>query len=237
MQQKVTIGIPSHSGTLNSECVFSLLAAQRLLIAKDIECEVIILNGCTYLPVARNTLVAMFMKDADATDLFFVDADVGFDASAMIKLLEREEEIVAGIYPLKRDVPGYPVQIKTEDGVPVGKDFVDGKDGVLEADFLPTGFMRIKRKVFEIMEEKYPELKYRSNLVNIANSDVEDVYDFFNMGAMGSSKWTTEDFAFCERWREIGGQLWVYPDIDFTHTGYKAFIGNYHEYLLKNKGE
>ena len=233
MQQKVIMAIPSHSGTLNSACVLSLLAAQQLLYMKDIKCEVIILDGCAYLPVARNTLVAMFMKDPDATDLFFIDADVGFDASAVIRLLERLEAIVAGIYPLKKDDMGYPVQIKTRDGVPLGKDFEDGKNGVIEADFLPTGFMRIKRAVFEKMQERYPDLKYKSNIVNVANSGVEDVYDFFNMGAIGSSKWTTEDFAFCERWRDIGGQLWVVPDIDFTHTGLKAFTGNYHEYLLR----
>ena len=132
MQQKVVIGIPSHSGTLNSECVLSLLAAQQLLFMKDIKCEVIILNGCAYLPVARNTLVAMFMKAKEATDLFFIDADVGFDASEVLRLLERPEGIVAGIYPLKKDEAGYPVQIKKVDDVPIGR------DGLIEAEFLPT---------------------------------------------------------------------------------------------------
>jgi hypothetical protein len=229
--QKVVIGIPSHSGTLNSECVLSLLAAQQLLFMKDIKCEVIILNGCAYLPVARNTLVAMFMKDIDATDLFFIDADVGFDASAVLKLLGRQEDIVAGIYPLKKDVEGYPVEIKRVDGVPVGQ------DDLVEADFLPTGFMRIKRKVFDAMQEAYPELKYKSGIVDVSNSDVKEVYDFFNMGAIGSSAWTTEDFAFCQRWRDVGGQLWIMPDIDFTHTGNKAFTGNFHQYLLQGGKE
>ena len=225
--KKVIIAIPSHSGTLHSACVLSLMATQHLLFKKGIEVEVNILNGCAYLPVARNTLVAMFMKDKDATDLFFIDADVGFPADAVIKLLERDEDIVAGIYPLKTDLTAFPVQIKTEDNIPIGR------DGLISADFLPTGFMRIKRRVFTIMQEKYPELKYESNIVNVTNSDVDDVYDFFNMGVIGSSKWTTEDFAFCERWREIEGKLWVYPNIDFTHTGLKSFVGNYHEYLMK----
>ena len=230
--QKVVIGIPCHSGLLNSECVLSLIAAQQFLLRKGIDCEVIILNGCAYLPVARNTLVAMFMADKDATDLFFIDADVGFDPLAVIKLLEREEPIVAGIYPLKQDKVGYPVQIKKEDGQPVGKVLEDGKRALLEADYLPTGFMRIKRAVFDEMEKAYPELKYGATVVNTLGADVDGAYDFFNMGALGSSKWTTEDYAFCERWRDIGGQLWVYPDIEFTHTGNKAFTGNYHKYLM-----
>ena len=226
--QKVVIAIPCHSGLLNSECVLSLMAAQALLSKKGIDCEVNIINGCAYLPVARNTLVAMFMKDKDATDLFFIDADVGFDASAVLTLLERPEGIVAGIYPLKKDEVGFPVQIKKEDGVPVGQ------GGLVEADYLPTGFMRIKREVFVEMEKAYPELKYGATVVNTLGADVDEAYDFFNMGALGSSKWTTEDYAFCERWTRIGGQLWVYPDIEFTHTGNKSYVGNYHKYL---KGE
>ena len=194
---------------------------------KGIKVDVNILNGCPYLPVARNTLVAMFMKDKDATDLFFIDADVGFDASAVLKILERPEGIVAGIYPLKRDEGGYPVKIKTIDGVPIGR------NGLVEAELLPTGFMRITRICFESMEREYPELKYEPNVVNVAGADVAEVYDFFNMGSLGSSEWTTEDFAFCQRWTDIGGQLWVMPDIDFTHTGNKAFTGNYYKHLFK----
>ena len=84
------------------------------------------------------------------------------------------------------------------------------------------------------MEKAYPELKYGATVVNTLNTGVNEAYDFFNMGSLGSSKWTTEDYAFCDRWREIGGQLWVYPDIEFTHTGNKSFTGNFHKYL---KGE
>jgi hypothetical protein len=166
------------------------------------------------------------MKDRDATDLFFIDADVGFDAAAVIRLLKMPQDIVAGIYPLKKDEVDYPVRIKRVDGVPIGQ------GGLVEAELLPTGFMRIKRSVFQVMQEKYPKLKYKPNIVNVAGADVEEVYDFFNMGMLGSSEWTTEDFAFCQRWTDLGGQLWVSPDIDFTHVGNKAFKGNYHNFLL-----
>ncbi len=161
----------------------------------------------------------MFRDDTDATDLFFIDADVAFDADAVLRILERDEEIVAGIYPLKRDEGDFPVKIKTEDGVPIGQ------NGLIEAELIPTGFMRIKRVVFDIMEKKYPELKYTLN-------NVSEAYDFFNMGIEEGTKWTTEDYAFCNKWSKIGGQLWVAPDINFTHVGRKKYMGNYHNYLL-----
>ena len=86
---KVIFCIPTHDGSIESECVLSLLTAQALLIKSNIEFEVFVLTGCPYLPVARNTLVAMFMN-TDATDLFFIDADVGFDATAVINILKRD---------------------------------------------------------------------------------------------------------------------------------------------------
>lgn len=227
---RVIFAIPTHSGLLNAECVLSLFTAQGLLNKKGIEYDVIFLSNCAYLPIARNTLVGMFMKDKEATDLFFVDADVGFDATAVIKILERPEKIVAGIYPLKREMLSFPVKIKTVDGVPIGR------DGLIEAELLPTGFMRIKREVFESMEKAYPELKYTNSVVDVGNSDLTEAYDYFNMGVGGGYKWTSEDYAFCERWTAIGGQLWVCPDIEFTHVGNKGFKGNYHEYLLRLKG-
>ena len=228
---RVIFAIPSHSGTLNAECVLSLFSAQALLAKNGIEHDVIILSHCAYLPVARNTLVAMFMQDEKATDLFFIDADVGFDASAVLKILERPEKLVAGIYPLKRDTGGFPVKIKTIDNVPIGR------DGLVEAELLPTGFMRIKRIVFERMQEAYPDLRYTNSVVDISNSGLTEAYDFFNMGSAGKIKWTSEDFAFCERWTAIGGQLWVYPDIEFSHVGQKAYKGNYHQYLSSPKKE
>ena len=219
---KVIFAIPTHSGLIHSKCALGLFAAQMLLQMKGIKYDVIFLTDCAYLPVARNTLTAMFMEDKDATDLFFIDADVGFGAEAVMQILERPEEIVAGIYPLKRDIGGWPVRLK-KDG--------EQKDGLMEAELLPTGFMRVKREAIETLQNIYPELKYEPNIVNVAGTDVKTVYDLFNMGALGSSKWTTEDFAFCERWTDIGGRLWVYADCNLTHTGYKSFEGNYGQFL------
>lgn len=204
------------------------MATIRLLSDAKIDYEVIMISGCPVLPVARNTLVAMFMN-TDGTDLFFIDSDVGFNPLGAMKILEREEKVVAGIYPLKRFPLGYPVQIKTVDGIPWGR------DGLIEAEFLPAGFMRVKRIVFERMQEVYPELKYTSNVIEISDSGITEAYDFFNMGIINGQRWTTEDYTFCQRWRDIGGQLWVYPDIDFKHIGRKGYEGNYHKYLLALK--
>lgn len=228
----IAFAIPTIDGSLRSECVLSLMAAQRLLFEKKIESDMLVVADCPYLPTARNTLVAMFLRDTEATDLFFVDSDVGFDALAFLRLLDRPEEIVAGVYPLKRDSGGWPVVMQTRDGVPIGR------DGLIEADFLPTGFMRIKRSVFERMMEAYPHLRYQDSVVEMmGDGTLREAWDFFHMGIdPDRQRWTTEDFAFCQRWRDMGGRLWIDPDIDFQHVGRKAYTGNLHEFLMRQPG-
>jgi hypothetical protein len=224
---KVIFCIPTHDGKLESECHSSLVATYAVLREKGIEHDEFMIKGCPYLPVARNTLVAMFMNDPDATDLFFIDSDLSFDPMGVFKILDRPEGIVAGAYPLKRYPNEFPVKMKREEG------YLVGIDDLLEAELMPTGFMRIKRRAFEIMQEKYPELKYTLNHVNI-DIEVKEAYDFFQTESAGS-KWTTEDYAFCNKWTAIGGKLFLYPNVQFSHIGRHLYSGNYHEYLLQVK--
>ena len=127
---------------------------------------------------------------------------------------------------------------KLKDGNCTGKIISDNPPlAIVEAEFLATGFMRIKRNVFERMAQAYPELKYKENVVKTMNRKIEEAYDFFGMGIDDTrGRYTTEDYMFCKRWRDIGGQLWIYPDIDFDHIGRKAYTGNFHEYLMRQPG-
>ena len=234
--QKVCFSIPTITGDIRCETAKNLIEAVLACHEVGIETDLLILANCPVLPVARNTLVAMFMADLDATDLFFLDYDVGFDPIAVVKLLQRPEEIIAGAYRVKTDDRmEYSCVPKLKDGAIAGKTITtDPPFAIIEADFLATGFMRIKRKVFKRMAEHYPELKYRENVVKTMNRKIEEAFDFFGMGIDETrGRYTTEDYMFCKRWRDMGGQLWIYPDVDFDHIGRKAYSGNFHQFLLK----
>ncbi len=231
---KVIFAIPAYDGTLEAGCVLSLTSSVHLLQKLDIEYDISILSGCALLSVARNTLVSMFME-TDATDLFFIDSDVGFPPEGVVKLLRRDEGVVGGVYPFKRDGLSFPAMIKTEDGVPIGRQGQDKEDQdnyLIEADGVPAGFLRIKRRVIEKMLEAYPQLNYNGDPLAISDTARVKGCDLFNVGASDGTRWMPEDYAFCERWIAIGGQVWVYPNLEFEHVGKKSYKGNYHEYLL-----
>jgi hypothetical protein len=238
MKQKVAFAIPTITGDIRCETMISLVEAIILCRELGIETDFLILANCPVLPVARNTLVAMFMADPEATDLFFIDYDVKFNAEAVIHLLRRPEEIVAGAYRVKvDDKEEFSAVPKLKDGHVVGK--VISKEppmAIIEAEFLATGFMRIKRGVFDLMARAYPELRYQESVIKTMNRKIEEAWDFFGMGVDAvRGRYTTEDYMFCKRWRDIDGQLWIYPDVDFDHIGKKAYSGNFHEFLSRSK--
>ena len=233
---KVCFAIPTITGDMRCETAKNLIEAILACQCAGIETDLLILANCPVLPVARNSLVAMFMEDEEATDLFFLDYDVGFDPIAVVKMLQREEDIIAGAYRVKTDDwMEYSCVPKLKDGKIAGKTIsTDPPFAIVEALFLATGFMRIKRRVFERMALEYPNLKYRESVVKTINRKIEEAYDFFGMGIDDTrDRYTTEDYMFCKRWRDIGGQLWIYPDIDFDHIGRKAYSGNFHQFLLR----
>lgn len=217
---KVIFAVAMGQGTISGATHRSLLIAREILNKADIPNDELNLEGSCYISHARNKLVADFLE-GDGTDLIFIDDDVEFTPDSVLKLLKHQESIVGGVYPFKKDIEEYPVTIKTdENGYPYGK------NGLIEATGLPTGFLKIKREVFTYMMEKYPALKYYE--------DGKEYYDLFGCAVM-FGRWYGDDLAFCKRWELLGGTMWLEPDITFFHIGKKKYKGNFHEYLIELK--
>jgi hypothetical protein len=183
--------------------------------------------GGHFLESIRAKLVREFLK-GDFDNLFFIDADQEFSPIAVITLLNREEEIIAGVPPFKQYPESYPVDLITRDGQHTGK-VIGPNLAILKASHVGTGFLRIKRSALERMASQYSNLLVREFL------EEEPWLDLFGRITENGLKYG-EDKSFCKRWTAIGGDLWVYPDIFFAHIGDHRFTGNLHEYLLKLKG-
>lgn len=184
-----------------------------------------------YLPIVRNRLVDAFLK-SDAEDLIFVDADVDFPPDALLRLLDYDVDIVAGATPFKQADEGYPVTLAAKAGEPVP---VDPKTGLIAAEVAPTGFMRIRRGVFERMAEHYGADELRVVEYSPRGDECGAYLNFFDTPKVGT-RWFGEDTWFCRQWRAMGGDIWVDPDITFKHWGVRATEGNFHTYLRKQPG-
>lgn len=212
------IAIPSFDGKLTMPCAEGLLKAVNVLRDEGHQVMTYFHPGNVYIAAARNVCVYYFLK-SPCDDLIFIDSDVGFDKDAISKLLVHDRDLIAGIYPNKQDRVKYPMLLNFSKQ----NNCKEEETGLVYADMVPTGFMRIKRSVFERMAAHYDMKKSH-----------EEMYSFFDTGMIfeDDNTWYGEDVAFCKRWRDMGGEMFIEPRINFTHTGTKHWKGNLHEYLM-----
>ena len=167
---------------------------------------------------ARNTLIAKGMVarpgNKEATHLMFIDADVGFNVQDIYRLIADDKDIVAGLYPKK----SYPVEFvynRLPEDPPIDE------NGMVKVKHAGTGFMLMKREVISRMFTQYPQLKYRNEL-NIDNKFEPFLFGLFYTGIKEGS-YLSEDYMFCDRWRDIGGDIWVDTRVKLSHSGYHTF--------------
>ncbi len=176
--------------------------------------------GSPYISAARATMLRKAL-DAKATHIVFIDHDVSWEKGAMIKLLETEGEVVACTYRFKQDEEKYM-------GTLVGEYPEVRADGCIKMINVPAGFLRITRSVVNKMMRAFPELIY--------GETCRPEFDLFNHGAY-KGIWWGEDYAFCRRWLEIGGDIWCIPDLNITHhTTEQAYPGNFRAFMRRQPG-
>ena len=106
------------------------------------------------IAVARNDLVKhAWMLACD--EIVFVDADVEWDAGHLKRLLSHDVPIVGGTYAKRQaGEPKWAHTLGTHNLSP------DAVTGLLAAESLPAGFLRVKMSVFGELYERYPGRRY-----------------------------------------------------------------------------
>lgn len=174
--------------------------------------------GCPYISAARASLARKAL-DAKADVIVFLDYDLSWRPEDLLKLVQSEGDVVAGLYRFKKPEVEYMGVLRThDDHTPVCR-----ADGCIEAERVPAGFLKVTSNAVHKFMGAYPDLVFGPRY----NPSV----DLFNHGAH-ENVWWGEDYAFSRRWREMGEPIWIVPDLSLTHHGKQAFPGNYHEFLL-----
>jgi hypothetical protein len=216
----VVFAIPSLGGTPSFETTIAMMKVAGELAKHKINHAVIARLGDAYLAKVRSKLASDFLNQFPGVEnFFFIDDDVGgFPPEKVVEFIRRPESLLLGIYPKKQDITDFPVILlsNTETGELIER------DGLVAAAWGPTGFMRIKRHVLEAVAAKSKRFR------DMEPDGKEAWYWLMFDCGLGKDDWYWgEDFNFCRCWREeCSGEIWVDPNIPFTHRGTKKWENN-----------
>lgn len=211
MNPGIYIGIPTYDGKLQYQTVAGLVETARFCGEKHLSICVDIVAGDAFIGKARDTLVNRFLKNTDWEDFVFVDADVGFSLEGLKALMRCPEDIVGGLYRCKSEKVQFP-------GLMWNPCVVNPRDPALvKMQYLPTGFMRIKRRVFEKLRELTPDACYF-----FGGADGGEQHEFFPHGRTGH-QFHGEDISFSMAAIAAGFDIWGVQDIELSHTGPKQY--------------
>jgi hypothetical protein len=87
-----------------------------------------------------------------------------------------------------------------------------------------TGFMLIKREVFEKLADKVPV--YRNDVKDLSGQlGSEYIKEFFATSIDETERLLSEDFHFCKIARDNGIKVWAAPWVNLAHVGTYTFEG------------
>jgi hypothetical protein len=176
--------------------------------------------GDSLVARARNNLVAAFMASG-CSHMLFIDADITWLPQSVTRLLAVDKDMACGVYVKKQLPPEFVFNTVAKSD---GECNVDPETGVIEINHAPTGFLMIKRSVIEKLMDAHPELKYRESK-SVPDDRQKFSYGLFDTELRDGDYWG-EDFTFSNRWRALGGSIWLDPTIKLQHWGMFAYEGD-----------
>lgn len=211
--------LPMYNGICNEATFISMIKFSIIAAKLGINYSIDTMVNESLITRGRNNLVAKFLFNQAATHLMFIDVDLGFDAESILRLLCANQDLVGGVYPMKRIPIRYVINT-------VPNPVVNGE--LVEVSTLGTGFMLIKREVIEKMIAAHPELKYRDN-IGIGAQYEPLMYGLFDTMIDPDGNYLSEDWTFCYLWRLMGGKVFADTGIKLDHTGYHKYAGDLDE--------
>lgn len=250
-KNRLFVATPQYGGNCTGLYMKSCLDLQGLCMRYGIEVRFSFLFNESLITRARNYLVDEFLRSG-FTHLLFIDSDINFDPNDVIALLALDKDIIGGPYPKKsinwkavwnaskkllsnpdfdesKFNPGELEGVTGEyvfNAVPGTKQFKVTEP--LEVMEIGTGFMMVKRAVFDKFKEEYPHLNYKPDHLGQANFDGSRyIHAYFDTVIdPDSHRYLSEDYMFCQYWRAIGGQIYLCPWMKTEHVGTYGFKGD-----------
>jgi hypothetical protein len=223
---RVHCAMPCYGGMLTESTFMSYIKWANTARQLGIDWTLETMVNESLISRARNTLTAKFLDMPESTHLMFIDADIGWEPWHLLVLLNRDVDVIGGLYPMKT----MPIKwvVNGFDGAE------EGADGLQEVSKAGTGFLLTKKHVFEKMNG-HPAVKQYKNDIGLDPKYDKYLKTYFDT-AVRQNRYYSEDWTMCENWRDLGGRIWVDKRVLLRHTGTYTFCQENQDLLLNTIG-
>jgi len=236
MKKKVMIGTPMYGGMGTHAYIGGLLSNFNDLKEHNIQVDWNLMGNESLITRGRNMIAENFLQ-SNCTHLMWIDADVGFPKDAIRLLLEADEDFVGAAYP-KKFIDWERIRTSTilstdpsnvrDHGATYVCNFLTNdhkikknEKGLVEMRHLGTGFMLVTKKVFK---------KMRANCRQARSANFGQFNrwytEYFKTDIDEDGVLQSEDWMFCNQWRDVGGKIWLNPNIKLDHVGTYIYEGD-----------
>lgn len=223
VRRRVIVSIPCYDGSPSHITQSSFLRSRDLANSLGIAIDINMRVSDSSITRARDIMFSEFLdRWPEATDLMFIDADIGWEAEGLIRLLSHQVDFVGGAYRSRGDPEVYVLRSLDNELQR------DHESGLMEVEGVPTGFLRITRRAAIKLAEAHKDAWYTDptapglTIRHLFNFEVRD------------HRLYSEDYNFCRLWRALGEKCWLDPDQNLHHVGTKVFSGNLMRWLQAN---
>lgn len=197
------VATPCYGGMVHQGYMRSVIELLQTGPALGVRVSVEIQGYDSLITRSRNTLVAKFLNTPGATHLRFVDADIAFEAEQIVRMLRFGEDVVAGVCPLK---------------------MICWDEAALER--VRSGAAHETAPLRYVGYPAFPGTRYSAVHTGPVPDNRPNQFALFDcMIEPATGHYLSEDYAFCRRWRSIGGRIWLDTRGRLTHAGPHEFSG------------
>jgi hypothetical protein len=197
------IGTPTYDGRAHASYIVSLVASVQALHSIGWEAQIDIISGGALLLESRNTILANALAcNADAALL--IDSDIAWDAQSLIRMIQYNLPVVAGVYTSKYNSNDWLFRPKS------CAEYTN--TGLLVVDAIPAGFVLLSRQCIQALHDSNPHYKYSNDPAEPIKAAIFDT-------ATKNYRFYGEDFRFSEKIKILGYDIAVDTEVCIDHAG------------------
>lgn len=220
------IGIPCYGGMVSEPTMTSFIRFTLLAQQAGLNWSLDTMVNESLVTRARNNLMAKMMTNKQATHFMFIDADIRFQPESILQMLAYDKEVIGGLYPKKALPVNYVINLKPQTKI---------QGDIFTVDTMGTGFLLFKRNVYEKLIEAHPETKYVDD-VGLGKQFEPMMYSIFDCKIDERGHYLSEDWLFCRRWQELGGEIWAHSKVLLNHVGHYEYAGDLDKLKIMERG-